>query len=267
MRTDTAIKALLQLRKGPASRIGAERIRLLETIGELGSISAAARAVGLSYKGAWDAVQALNNLFERPLVKAQPGGRDGGAAVVTPAGQAVVLAFRKVEDELSHMVQQLERRLAGVEGPLDQIIRNLGMRTSARNAFRGVVAAVRPGAVNSEVTLRISDGLDITAVVTRESVQDLGLEPGREAVALINSNVVVLLAGDAPARTSARNRLTGVVTAHETGEVSDEVVLDLGQGKTLTATITRDSGEDLGLKIGDRAQALIKAPHVILAVD
>ena len=68
------------------SRIGAERIRLLEVIAEHGSISAAARVLDLSYKGAWDAVQALNNLFERPLVTAQIGGRAGGSATVTPAG-------------------------------------------------------------------------------------------------------------------------------------------------------------------------------------
>ena len=58
MPPDAAIKALLQLRKGADSRIGADRIRLLEVIGELGSISAAAKALDLSYKGAWDAVQA-----------------------------------------------------------------------------------------------------------------------------------------------------------------------------------------------------------------
>ena len=51
----------------------------------------AARACGLSYKGAWDAVQALNNLFERPLVEAQTGGRQGGAAAVTAALAAETL--------------------------------------------------------------------------------------------------------------------------------------------------------------------------------
>jgi molybdate transport system regulatory protein len=86
-------------------------------------------------------------------------------------------------------------------------------------------------------------------------------------MALIKSSFVILAPGDAPLRTSARNRLAGTVVRHEQGAVSDEVVLDLGQGKTITATITRASGEDLGLKLGDAAQALIKASHVILAVD
>ena len=141
------------------------------------------------------------------------------------------------------------------------------MRTSARNTLRGVVSAISLGPVNAEVRLRINDAVDLVAVITRASVKDLGLEPGGQALALIKSTFVILVPGEAPLRTSARNRLPGTVVRHEAGAVSDEVVLDIGQGKTITATITRGSGEDLGLAVGDRAQALIKASHIILAVD
>jgi len=264
---ETAAKASLLLRRGSQSRIGAERIRLLEAIDELGSISAAARALDLSYKGAWDAVQALNNLFEQPLVAAQTGGRSGGAASVTPAGRAVVQAFRRVEQDLSTIVAQLEQTLTGASGSLDHVFRSLTMKTSARNALRGVVREVKPGPVNAEVILKVTDAVEIVAVVTRDSVDDLALAPGREAVALIKSSFVILAPGHATLRTSARNRLVGTVIRHEAGQVSDEVVLDLGLGKTITATITHGSGEALGLAVGDAAQALIKASHVILAVD
>jgi molybdate transport system regulatory protein len=267
MQPDQAVKALFQLRKGSDSRIGADRIRLLEAIGENGSISSAARAVGLSYKGAWDAVQALNNLFERSLVIAQPGGKAGGAAQVTPAGQAVVLAFRKVEAALSDVVGELEQRLDGEAGLLEDFIRSLSMKTSARNALRGVVSHVAEGAVNAEVALKISEHVEIIAMITMDSVRDLGLEPGRAAMALIKSSFVILAEGEAPLAVSARNRLLGTVIRHEVGAVNDEVVLDLGEGKTITATITRESGRELGFNVGDRAQALVKASHVILAVD
>ena len=68
-------------------------------------------------------------------------------------------------------------------------------------------------------------------------------------------------------RTSARNALTGVVVAHETGAVNDEVTLELAPGKQLVAIITRSSAEELGLAVGETATALIKSSHVILAVD
>jgi molybdate transport system regulatory protein len=267
MQAQPAIKALIQLRKGGQSGVGPDRIGLLEQIREKGSISAAARAVGLSYKGAWDAVQAINNLFERPLVAAQPGGKAGGAAVITPVGEAVLLAYRKVESELSGVMAQLEQHLADANAPIDRIVRSLSMKTSARNALRGEVVSVTEGAVNAEVELKISDAVSVVAIITKESVWDLGLEPGREAIAIIKSSFVILAKGDAPLQISARNRLPGEVIRHEAGAVNDEVVLDLGDGKTITATITSESGRELGFKVGERAQALIKASHVILAVD
>jgi molybdate transport system regulatory protein len=262
-----ALQALLQFRKGDAGRVGPERIRLLRAIQGQRSIAAAAKELGLSYKGAWDAVQALNNLFEQPLVAAQPGGKQGGAALVTPAGAAVLSAYAKVEAALARVLEQLEQTLADPQAVLAPLIWSFGMQTSARNALRGVVERVTDGAVNAEVVLRISPAVAIVAIVTRQSAADLGLAPGRPALALIKSSFVILAAGDEPLRTSARNCLAGTVLRHEPGAVNDEVVLELEPGKTLTATITRESADALGLRIGDRAQALIKASHVILAVD
>jgi molybdate transport system regulatory protein len=267
MTAEHAMKALIQLRRGAGSHVGPDRIRLLEAIGEKGSIMAAAKAVGLSYKGAWDAVQAMNNLFERPLVAAQPGGKTGGAAEITAVGLAVILAYRKVEAELSQVIAQLEEHLADDVSPLDRIIRSLSMKTSARNVLRGVVESVTDGAVNAEVTLRVSPSVAIVSIVTLDSVKDLGLAPGREAMAIIKSSFVILAKGHEPLSVSARNRLAGTVLRHEAGAVNDEVVLDLGDGKTVTATITRESGQKLSFAPGERAQALIKASHVILAVD
>ena len=84
------LNAALSLRRGDGSRVGGDRIALLEALGEVHSIRAAAEQMGLSYRGAWDAVQALNNLFEAPLVTTQAGGKQGGAAELTAAGRAVI---------------------------------------------------------------------------------------------------------------------------------------------------------------------------------
>jgi molybdate transport system regulatory protein len=179
----------------------------------------------------------------------------------------VLRAYKQVEAELANIMGQLEQVLATTDAPLDQLIWSLGMKTSARNALRGTVETVIPGAVNSEVILRIADGVCVVAIITKESVEDLGLVPGREAIALIKSSFVILAPAGEPLRTSARNKFEGVVIRHETGAVNDEVVLELQAGKTITATLTRESAEDLGLKVGERAQAIVKASHVILAVD
>ncbi|HEY4167544.1 MAG TPA: TOBE domain-containing protein [Reyranella sp.] len=246
------------------ARVGLDRVALVEAVAELGSISAAAARLGISYRGAWEAVQALNNLFDGPLIEATTGGKAGGAAIVTPRGKAVVTAFRRVQTELDAAMAKLEGNLAGE--PARDLFWSLGMRTSARNALRGVIAAITPGEVNSEVTLRLGGDVEITAILTRRSVEDLQLAPGKPAIALIKSSFVILAKGD-NVRTSARNQIAGVVSSHEDGAVNSEVGLDIGGGKTLTATITLESARGLDIKVGENVTALVKAPHVILAVE
>lgn len=256
---DGELSASLTVRRG-AARVGLERIALVQAVGELGSISAAAKRQGLSYKAAWDAIQALNNLFDAPLIEAAPGGRAGGAARVTSRGEEVVAAFRRVQAEIEGALAKLEARGAG------DLFWSLGMRTSARNALRGEVARISPGAVNSEVALKVADGVEIVAILTRRSVEELDLAVGKPAIALIKSSFVLLAKGE-NLRTSARNHIAGRVARREDGAVTSEVVLDIGGGKTLTATVTLESATALELAVGDAVTALIKAPHVILAVE
>ena len=240
------LTAALSLRRDGA-RVGAERIALLEAIGAVGSISKAAAQLSLSYKGAWDAVQALNNLFDAPLVSTQAGGKAGGVAFLTPRGRAVIAAFHRVEAELGAALARLEAGLADApDNDLGGLFWSLGMKTSARNALRGVVSLVTDGAVSSEVHLKIAEGLEIVAVVTRQSVADLGLAPGKAAIALIKSSFVTLAVGEG-LRTSARNQLAGTVLVREDGAVNSEITLSLADGKSLTATITTDSAQALDL--------------------
>lgn len=257
------LSAALTLRRGAGSNVSLQRVALLEAIDELGSISAAAKKLGLSYKGAWDAIQALNNLFDSPLVEATPGGKAGGAAAITPRGRAVIVAFRRVQAELDAAFAKLDAGLSGA--PVD-LFWSLGMRTSARNALRGVVSHVTPSAVNGEVTLKLADGVEIVSVLTRQSIDELELAVGRPAIALIKSSFVLLAKGEG-LRTSARNQIQGVVAARTDGAVNSEVTLDIGGGKTLVAAVTLESARALEIAVGDRVTALIKAPHVILAVE
>ena len=77
----------LRINLDPEGRIGPGKIDLLEQIAAFGSISAAARAMNMSYKRAWDLVEEMNLLFGKPLVEAQTGGRHGGGAQLTPLGR------------------------------------------------------------------------------------------------------------------------------------------------------------------------------------
>ena len=264
MATAAPITAAVSLKRGVSPGVSLERVALIEAVDELGSIRAAAERLGLSYKGAWEIVQTLNNLFDQPLIEAAPGGRTGGGAKVTPRGREVATAFRRVQHEMDAALAKLDAVMSG-DGARD-LFWSLGMKTSARNALRGEIASVTEGAVNSEVTLSIAPGVEIVAVLTRGSMESLGLVPGKPAIALIKSSFVLLAKGEG-IRTSARNQIAGVVAGREDGAVNSEVTLDIGGGKTLTATITLESARALEIAPGERLTALIKAPHVILAVE
>jgi molybdate transport system regulatory protein len=78
-------------------RIGPGKIQLLENIEACGSISAAGRAMDMSYKRAWDLVDEINRICRRPAVERQTGGKNGGGAVLTPFGTSLVARYRKIE--------------------------------------------------------------------------------------------------------------------------------------------------------------------------
>jgi molybdate transport system regulatory protein len=105
----------LRINLEPEGRIGPGKIALLEEISSSGSISAAARAMDMSYKRAWDLVDDLNRLFGKPLVSARTGGKSGGGAALTPLGQSVVTRFRAIEKAAvaaaSHQLEALQAEI------------------------------------------------------------------------------------------------------------------------------------------------------------
>jgi molybdate transport system regulatory protein len=80
-------------------RIGPGKIALLEAIRSTGSISAAARAIGMSYRRAWLLVDEINRTLREPAVTAETGGVHGGGAMVTPVGEQVVQLYRAIETQ------------------------------------------------------------------------------------------------------------------------------------------------------------------------
>jgi len=249
--------------------LGDTRIRLLEAIEQHGSISQAAKHVPLSYKAAWDAVDAMNNLADQALVERSTGGKHGGGTVLTDHGRKVVSLYRAVEAEyqmaLDRLMAQWGELDTGNVRSFQQLLRRMSMRTSARNQFACTVTGLREGEVDYEVYLRLEKQNELVAVITRESAEQLGIEIGMEVVALVKASAVLLLT-DEGLRTSARNHLWGTVERVVEGPVNAEVILSLGRSKTVTAVVTRESVSSLGLEVGQRACAIFKSSSVILSI-
>jgi molybdate transport system regulatory protein len=135
---------------------------------------------------------------------------------------------------------------------------------TTRNQLSGTVSGVVTGAVMAEVKLDVS-GNEFVAVVTRNSVERLGLEDGDKVTVLIKATEVMLGKGSSAFEgLTTRNQILGKVTGVTTGSVMAEVTVAAGSDE-LVAAVTRNSVERLGLSEGDDVVVLVKATEVMLA--
>ncbi len=258
----TSLKGTLFLADGEQESFSHKQIELLQAIRVAGSISAAAKQVGISYKTAWDRIDAMNNLADQALVVRSAGGAHGGGTRLTEFGEKILSGFHALQSEHEEFVSRLGEQLHDMND-VTRFIQGSGLKTSARNQYRGSVITVTPGAVNTEIEISLGETLRLIAIITNDSQERLELKPGSEVIALVKASWVILSL-DGNILTSARNQLRGTVSQVHRGEVNAEVSLDLGAGKTLAAIITRTSLDEMGLKEGDEASALFKASSVIL---
>jgi molybdate transport system regulatory protein len=97
MGNPAAVKFRLRVTRGDDIAVGPGKIDLLEAIDRTGSITAAAKALGMSYRRAWLLVDTMNRCFKSPVVAAESGGRRGGGTALTPVGADVVRRYRRIE--------------------------------------------------------------------------------------------------------------------------------------------------------------------------
>lgn len=242
---------------------GRGRIELLDLIAEKGSITQAAKAIGMSYKAAWDAVNTMNNLAGAALVERSSGGRGGGSTRLTARGLELIERFKRIEAVHQRFVQVLNEEANDLASDLS-LLRIMNMKTSARNHFSGTVMAISKGVVNDEVELSCGSGITIVATVTRESTESLSLKIGSPCFALVKASSIIIASNLAEAGLSARNQLKGTITAIIPGAVNTEIVLELEGGAHIAAIVTDTSVNALGLEIGKPAAAIFKASSVIL---
>ena len=262
-----ALDGSLWLQHGGLPLGGADRVALLEAIRDTGSMTHAARAVGISYKTAWDHVQGMNNGAGRALVERTAGGVGGGGTVLTPYALELIAAFRELERTHTEMLGRLSKSMAQ-PGDVLRSLATLGLRTSARNQLVGTVAEVRTGAVNAVLALALPGGEDlIHASLTMTSLRELKLKKGAAAVALIKAPSVFVAADDASAlNLSVRNALRGTVIRIRTGAVNTEVQARLAGGQTMVAMLSDDSVQRLALRAGMPVRLLFQESSVILGV-
>ena len=135
---------------------------------------------------------------------------------------------------------------------------------SARNQLKGTITAIDKGAVNAIVKLSVANGLTVSSTISLDAVNELKLEVGKEASAVIKATSVMIGLGDL--KLSARNQLTGKIVEIEEGAVNAIVKLQIADDVIISSTISMSAVKELGLEVGKEAKAVVKATSVMVGV-
>jgi molybdate transport system regulatory protein len=234
-----------------------QRIALLQHIAAQGSITRAAKSAGLSYKAAWDAIDELNNLAQKPLVERSVGGRGGGGARLSAEGERVLRLYNRLQ-ALQAQVLEAAEESADLE-----LLSRLTLRTSARNQLLGRIEAITTHGHNDLVRLRLAGDLFINAQITHDSTLRLDLTIGADVVALIKAGWLELIGAEQSA-TNGHNfvhgRIEGIVDAQNG---PSEVRIALPSGQTLCALAESAQLAALGL-VEDGPVQVQFAPSLVL---
>lgn len=237
------------------------RIAILREIGAAGSISQAARTVGVSYKAAWQALDTLTNLAGVALVERVVGGAGGGGARLTNAAHELLAAAealarereRAAAGDQAHQAAHFAAHLAAT---------HLAVRTSMRNQWPCVVSALRRQGSIVDVVLQARGDASLVALsrITRESAELLALAPGLPVQVLCKATAVRVRAADGAAPAAGENVWPGRVRRVVRGAVGDEVAVQLDGGLQLVGFAPASSG----LRV--RARVVASAEPSALAI-
>ncbi|HEY6879597.1 MAG TPA: TOBE domain-containing protein [Polyangiales bacterium] len=257
------IRGRLQLEKDGAPFLGPSRIDLLQAIANEHSISAAARAIGISYKSAWDAIDAMNNHAEVPLVATAVGGSGGGGATLTPYGHKIVNMVRRIEAQYVDALASIGDPTAE-NAAYQRLLQRLSVRTSARNQWVGTILRVQLGLVQTEVALELGPSLELVAAISSESAHELALRPGAEVCALVKATAITVRPGSA--KHHGANHWAGAVTRVQTESERVAITADVASGRTVTAIVSGRPLEVERLQASDPVTIVVPPSSVTLVL-
>jgi molybdate transport system regulatory protein len=161
--------------------LGKGGAQILREIEKNRSISKAAENLGMSYRYVWNYVHKIDKALGEPVAEAYRGGKSGGGgATLTELGKSLLAEYDQLEGHLGKI-------LSGVKyGEV------MWLKISARNRFKGKVTAVEKDGVTAKVKVEVTTPVTVTAIISREAVEDLRIKVGDEVEAVIKATEVMI---------------------------------------------------------------------------
>jgi molybdate transport system regulatory protein len=161
--------------------LGKGGAQILEQIGKAESISKAAEMLGMSYRYVWNYLQRIEKVLGEPVIKTYRGGKfGGGGAKLTRLGKELLDEYKRLEGYLDEVLFDEEYWEA------------IGLKISARNRLRGKVIVVEKNGVTAKVKIEVTNPVTVTAIISKEAVEDLRIKVGDEVEAIIKATEVMI---------------------------------------------------------------------------
>ena len=161
--------------------IGKGGAEILQAIDMENSISKAAETLGMSYRYVWNYIQEIQSAMEEQIVETYKGGKSGGGgAKLTDLGRGLLGEYKQAEIYLDKVLSN----------PSSLEVKDL--KFSARNQFKGKVVAVENGVITAKVKVEVKMPVTVTAVITKEAVDELDIKVGDEVTAIVKSTEIMI---------------------------------------------------------------------------
>ncbi|UCD97228.1 MAG: TOBE domain-containing protein [Candidatus Bathyarchaeota archaeon] len=161
--------------------LGKGGAEILEAIKETKSITRAARKIGMSYKYVWNYLSNIEKTLQEPAVYTFKGGKaGGGGAHLTALGEYLLKEYKRIENYVGEILGDEEYWEA------------VGLKISARNRLGGTVQKVDKGTITAKIRLKIDRPVTVTAIISKEAVEELDIKPGDRVEAVIKATEVMI---------------------------------------------------------------------------
>ena len=161
--------------------LGKGGAKILETIKEVESISKAAKKLGMSYRYVWNYLRKIEKTIGEPVVNTYKGGsRGGGGAILTELGANLLREYNRAEGYMGEVI--------GDETYWEAV----GLKISARNRLKGTVQKVDKGVITAKVKIKIETPVSVTAIISKEAVEELAVKAGDNLEAVIKATEVMI---------------------------------------------------------------------------
>jgi molybdate transport system regulatory protein len=250
------------LEKDGHSFLGAGRVELLKRIESTGSMNAAAKEMKMSYKAAWERLNSMNELAQKPLLERQTGGKGGGGTKLTPYAYEMIETYEKLEALHRQFIERFSEASDSPEH-LAKILNRLFLTTSARNQLLCKIIEISYDNVYAKITLQLGQTQKLISTITAKSMQSLNLKVGDNVYAIIKSSDVKVSKAPFIQRDDS-NFFETEILGVESNESKSELHLRLDDERELIAVVNHETSQ--GMRVGDKLFCVIEHNSIIIGM-